>query len=462
MVRIAVVGGGIAGLAAALRLRDLLPETTITVYEQSNVLGGKLATRPLRGVDGTTAPVETGAEMFLTGDPAGGQSAAVALAGRLGLAGDLAHPEGAPAAVVVDGVLRPLPTGTLLGVPPDLSILAGVAEPTAGLDRDEGRPLLAPGEDVAVGELVRRRLGDQVVDRLVDPLLGGVYAGRADQLSLAATIPALARTAREESTLVGAVRAALRASARPAGPVFATVQGGLSTLVATLTAELRSGRYPVEFRFGLPVRELHRDGGGWRIGQGRASAVQWQRVDAVVLALPAHRAARLLGKDLHVDYASVGLVTLALPTVELPALSGFLVPATEGRTVKAATFFTRKWAHQRRPDGTVLVRASVGRFGEEDVLRATDEELVTRVRADLCALLGPLPGPVATRVTRWGGALPQYAPGHVDRVAAARADLRAAAPTVALAGAGYDGVGIPACIRSGTAAAEEIAAVLRE
>jgi oxygen-dependent protoporphyrinogen oxidase len=132
------------------------------------------------------------------------------------------------------------------------------------------------------------------------------------------------------------------------------------------------------------------------------------------------------------------------------------VPATEGTAVKAATFFTTKWAHLRRPDGVALVRASVGRFGEEPVLQVDDGALAATVHRELSTLIGvPLPAPLDTRVQRWGGALPQYAPGHLDRVAAARAALP---PTLALAGAGYDGVGIPICVRSGERAADDVLA----
>lgn len=489
--RVAVVGGGIAGLAAALRLRDRLPHAAVTVYEQAHRLGGKLRTGALAGVDGTTGPVETGADAFLCRDPAGGESAAVRLARRVGLGEALVHPSTGEAAIAVGGQLLPMPARTLLGVPTDLSTLDGVARADAELDRDGGRPLLAEGEDVAVGALVRRRLGDEVADRLVDPLLGGVYAGRADQLSLAATVPALAAACRTEPTLLGAARLARRRP--PDGPVFATVEGGLSRLVDAVARELRAGPVPVELRCGWAVRALQPAGEAsrlrWRLvfaGPGPAwGAPTGDEVDGAVLALPAHRAARLLrgidpaatsgiestatrGIDPAVvaglealEYASIGLVTLALPATPLPDLSGFLVPATEGYAIKATTFFTRKWGHLRRPDGTVLVRASLGRHGEERVLQAPDGQLVELVRRELAALVGhPLPAPVATAVTRWGGALPQYPPGHLDRVALARQALRAVG-ALALAGAGYDGVGIPACIKSGQAAADEVAAALQ-
>jgi oxygen-dependent protoporphyrinogen oxidase len=188
-------------------------------------------------------------------------------------------------------------------------------------------------------------------------------------------------------------------------------------------------------------------------------------VDAVVLAVPARPAARLLA-DVDttaaeriggLDYASIALVTLALAAPRLPELSGFLVPAVDGTLIKAVTFFTTKWAHLRRADGVALVRASIGRFGDERRLQRADDELAAIVHRELSALVGgELPVPIATTVQRWGGALPQYRPGHLDRVAAARAALRAAHPTLALAGAGYDGVGIPVCVRSGETAAEEI------
>jgi oxygen-dependent protoporphyrinogen oxidase len=465
VVDIAVVGGGIAGLAAALRLRDRLgPAARITVVEQSERLGGKLRTEAFAG-----GVLEAGAETFLMRDPDGAPSAAVRLAERVGLAGAIRHPATAQAALAFDGRLRPIPAGTLMGVPADPSTVDGIATVAAGRDGDTGRPLLGPGEDIAVGELVRRRLGDEVADRLVDPLLGGVYAGRADDLSLATAIPTLARTARSQSTLAAAVRAALPArSAAPGGPVFGTIEGGLSRLVSAVA--VASG---ARVLLGLPVREVAADGSRWRLVLGPTptaaqlvGAAPGRRptllhADAAVLAVPARPAARLLrgvSADAatlvgELDYASVALVRLAVHGAELPELSGFLVPAVEGYAVKALTIFSTKWEHLRRPDGLALLRASIGRYGDTAVLRRTDAELVALACRELGELLGaPLPAPLAADVVRWGGGLPQYRPGHLDRVAAARAALGELS-TVTLAGAGYDGVGIPACVRSGEAAA---------
>ena len=391
--------------------------------------------------------------MFLVRER-GAESAAWRLARRLGL--DTVHPAPVPAAVAVDGALRTIPGGTLLGVPADPSSVDGLAR-VADRDHDAGRPLLRPGEDVGVGALVRARMGDEVVDRLVDPLLGGVYAGRADALSLAATMPAVHEAAGRRPTLRAAVADALAAAPRPAGePVFAAVRAGLTGLVDALAAAAG-----VDVGTGRPARGLTLKGGAWRVLVDPSEDAL--EADAVVLAVPATPAARLLRDAAAeaaaeiggLEYASVALVTLALPPgTRLPELSGFLVPVTEGYAIKAATFVATKWPHRRRADDPVPVRVSLGRHGEERVLQHSDEELVALAHRELGAVLGgDLPAPVATAVHRWGGALPQYAVGHVARVARARAGLP---PTLGLAGAAYDGVGIAACVRSGETAAEAV------
>jgi protoporphyrinogen/coproporphyrinogen III oxidase len=467
---VVVIGGGIAGLASALRLA---PHVRVTLLENADRLGGKIST----AADG----VETGAENFLLRDPAGGPSTMLRLVAELGLAGDLVHPEPARAALYVDRELRPLPAGTLLGIPGPDAVLDGLAT-VSGADVDLGRPVLAPGADAAVGELVRARLGDQVVDRLIDPLLGGVYAGRADELSVAATIPMLHRQLGSEHTLRAAVAAAMAASrahrvvAEPAGAIepaapvdgvpalppqaiFGTVRGGLSRLIEA--ARDRLERLGGTVLTGLPARQVRRSGEGFEI----AYAGGWLAADGVVVAVPAGKAARLVaevdeqaaGEIGVLDYASVGLVTLVLPAgAELPDLSGFLVPEEAGLRIKAATFFSRKWAHLRRPDGAAVLRGSLGRAGAPEVLQRPDAELIDITLRDIATVLGrPLPTPVLARVRRWGGGLPQYGPGHVDRVARARRLLsQATGGPVALAGAGFDGVGLPACVRSGQQAAD--------
>ncbi|GAA4898437.1 oxygen-dependent protoporphyrinogen oxidase [Stackebrandtia albiflava] len=447
-----VVGGGITGLAAALRLRDRYGDAVkVTVVEQARRLGGKILTGEIAGL-----PVETGAETFLVRRPE-----VVALAQRVGLADLIRHPAPVRAGLYVAGELVDMPARTVMGVPADAESVAGVvpADDVASI-RDEAtseEPLLGEDEDVSVGELARRRLGDRLTDRLVDPLLGGVYAGRADDLSLATTVPGLAAAARRHTSLTRAAAATLAATPAASGPVFGTVEGGLSRLVRAVADA--SG---ADIRLGAPVRVLTRTPEGWRAEIGATRDPSHLDADAVILAVPASPAARLLA-PLHtgvaatvgeLDYASLALVTLVLPAVDLPDRSGFLVPASEGMTIKAGTFFGRKWPHLAAEKITV-VRMSIGRYGDTAPLRRDDNALIDTAHAELSAVLRrSLPLPVEAVVQRWGGALPQYRPGHLDRVGSARASL--AGHPIELAGAGFDGVGIPACVASGQDAADRL------
>ncbi|MEO7446622.1 MAG: protoporphyrinogen oxidase, partial [Humibacillus sp.] len=287
------------------------------------------------------------------------------------------------------------------------------------------------------------------------------------RISVEMAVPALAAAALEGRSLLTVAREAqLAARSAPSSvlPVFATLVGGLGGLPAALFAALEAAG--VRVRTSTVVRELRTDGDGWVVSTGPTTDVVEERHDAVVLATPARPTSRLLA-DLapssaallsSVDYASVAIVTLALPgrPEVLDGSSGFLVPPVEGLTIKAATFSTSKWpwlsdAHPERS----WLRASIGRQGEESSLQHDDETLVATAVADLRTVLGELPDPVDAHVRRWGGGLPQYAVGHRGLVNAARRELP---PTLALAGAAYDGVGIPACIASGRAAARTLRA----
>ncbi len=466
---VVVVGGGIAGLAAAARLRRDGPAgLRITLVDGARRLGGKLATSEVAGV-----PVDEGAEAFLVRRPE-----AVAFARARGLGDELVHPAARGAGVWSRGRLRPLPKRTMLGVPGDLRELAasGVLS-TPGLLRvgaEAAVPQFRLDGDASVGHYLATRLGRELVDRLVDPLLGGVYAGRADRLSLDATAPGLAVAARRGRSLVRAVGSALPQPSD--APVFATVPGGLDRLVGA--AARRSG---AEIVLGEPVRELRRASGeppggavggdarsgDWRLTIGSTRDARTLDADAVVLAVPAAPASRLLSgvapaasaELASIGYASVAIVTLALPRTgfpggDPPAGSGWLVPAVERRTVKAVTVASAKWAHLgAAARDLVLVRASIGRYGEPEDLQRDDDDLVAAAVADLARMSGLAGRPVDARVSRWGGALPQYAVGHLDRVARIRASIDAQ-PGLAVCGAAYDGVGIPACIGTGEQAAE--------
>ena len=435
--RTVVVGGGIAGLTAACDLAEAGRD--VIVLEGSSRIGGKLLTGEVGGV-----AVDLGAESMLARRPEGVEVARV-----LGL--DLVHPATTASSVWTRGALRPLPR-SVMGVPADVEQVArsGVLS-DAGVERlrhDRPGTPLADGEDVSVGELVASRLGDEVVDRLVEPLLGGVYAGHARLLSARATVPQLV----EWSGGTSLVEAAADAVAASSGPVFAGISGGLGRFPGALDAVLD------DVRVSSTVRDVRRTPTGFALVVGPTVAPQEVLADEVVLATPAAPTARLLA-DLApvaaaelaaVESASMAIVTLAFRAEDLPELpgSGFLVPPVDGRTIKAATFSFNKWDWVRETgDGLLLLRTSVGRHREEAVLQVPDEELVAASLADLAEIAGITSRPVDTHVQRWGGALPQYAVGHLDRVARIRGDV-ARVPGLAVCGAAYDGVGIPAVIAS--------------
>lgn len=454
--RVVVVGGGIAGLTAAYALLlDLPSDAEVVLLEGAARAGGKLRTSLVAGV-----ALDAGAEAFLVRDPA-----AVALARELGLDSELVHPVTSSAGIWIDGTAVPIPRGTVMGVPSDVEGFANLLTPQ-GLQRARSgscgayAPLL---DDVSIGELVAAQLGPEVVARAVDPLLGGVYAGRAELLSLHATVPVLAAALRTDGSLVAAAAHSVPAPATgPPAPVFGTLRGGLGTLIDALVDRL-GDRVVVD----TTVRELHRTATGFRLTSGSVAAPRTHRADAVVLAAPAAPAARLL-RDVAptaaaalsaVDYASTALVTLAYPPgTVLPAGSGLLIPADQGAadprfTVKALTYSAQKWAHLA--GGPVLVRASVGRYGDVAVLQRDDGELTALVAAEVSRLTGVTAALIDSRVSRWGGALPQYAVGHPQRMRQAL-DAVSQVPGLAVAGAAYGGLGIPACVRSGRAAAARV------
>jgi oxygen-dependent protoporphyrinogen oxidase len=462
-MHVAVVGGGISGLAGAYRLRKLLgPDARITVVELDGRLGGKLRTVELAG-----SRYDVGAEAFLSRRPQ-----ATALLTEIGLADQLTHPTGARAGILAGGSLRPIPPKTFLGVPASAEAVAGVLSADA-VARVAAEAQLPPvdlaGTDVSVGALLRERLGPEVPFRLVDPLLGGVYAGHADSLGMRATMPELAKALDAGATsLLGAAATLLPGPPEPGrkpAPVFGTLRGGLSTFTDRL-AEAAD----IQVRAGLPVRALRRTATGWQLEVGSAPAPEFLDADAVLLAVPAPAARKLL-TDLaptaatalgDVEVASVGVVAMALPAdAAVPDSSGILLASREHHrdgtsfTAKAFTFSSRKWAHLGGGEH-LLVRGSVGYAGETSTLQRDDVDLLAAVRADLAELTGVTATPIEARVQRWGGGMPQYGVGHldlVDTVERAVSEL----PRIAVAGAYLRGIGLPGCIASADAAATTLA-----
>lgn len=454
--RVAVVGGGISGLVAARRLAAAGAE--VVVLEGSPRLGGKL-----RGGEVGDVRVDLGAESVLARRPE-----AVTLLHDLGLTEQVVHPTPARSRALVDGRPRPIPA-SVLGVPTDPAALTDYLSPSGAerARREADLPAPALTGDVGIGRYVAERFGDEVTDRLLEPLLGGVYAGHSRDLSFEAVSPALFARVRGGGDLTGHAREQSRAAPPDAGPVFAGLRGGVAGVVDVLAAALAD--LGVEVRTTTTVRELERDRDGYRLRIGPVPAPEDLRADAVLVATPAGATARLLADTVPVaadllggiTYASMAVVSMLVRGVEL-AGSGLLVPPGELPTVKALTHSDVKWQWLAdevtgQHGGDVhAVRASVGRAGEEQLLHLSDEALVRRTVAELSGL--PTWSGVelvASRVQRWGGGLPQYAVGHRERIARARAAV-AGLPGLALCGAAYDGVGIAACV----AGAEQAAATI--
>jgi protoporphyrinogen/coproporphyrinogen III oxidase len=452
---IVVVGAGLTGLATAWRLRDV---DDVVVLEAGERVGGQIDTVDLAG-----APLDVGADAFLVRQPESER-----LARELGFGDDdLVAPATGQVHLWTRGRLRPLPGGTVLGVPTDLGALArsGVLTP-GGLARASVEPVVprrAVVGDRSVADLVGERFGREVVDTLVEPLLGGVYAGRTDRLSAAAALPPVWAAAQHHRSLLTGLREHRRRTASVTGPVFRTVRGGLSRLTDRLTDHLGD-----RVRTGVPVRRLGRVGAGWMV----ATAEGTLTADDVVLAVPARAAASLLVEALPdvarelaaIRTASVATVALAYERgdgADLPEGSGVLVPPGEGRLTKAITFASRKWPHHADRD-VLLLRASVGRVPEtgrtsDPNLDLDDDTLAERVDAEVRWATG-LPRPaVARTVRRWPEALPQYDVGHLARVDRIRHGVRVGAPGLHLAGAALDGVGLAARARD----AERLAHQLR-
>jgi oxygen-dependent protoporphyrinogen oxidase len=497
-----VVGGGIAGLAAAWELVSGaaatdrvdpatvdVPTVDVHVLEAGDRVGGVLRSTGFAG-----RQVDLGADAFLARRPE-----ATALCTELGLRDRLVPVGASGASIWARGRLRTMPDGLLVGVPTHWLPLArsGILTPRESLRaaRDLLVPALGTGMDFgdrAVGPIVADRLGLAVVERLVDPLVGGIHAGGVDDLSAAATFPQLLAAAHQGGSLMrrlGQARSAAVVAVGGTGggtgggqsPVFWSLPDGTASLATELSEALVARGVTIHTGAAVEALEHHRaptvahgrdpatgpGRDGWRIALGGAGA---QEVDGVVLAVPAGEAATLLAPhapraaDLlgTIEYASVAVITVSVDRASVGHPlegTGFLIPRTtrfDGRPalVTGCTFLSRKWPHLARGDDELL-RMSVGRFGDERHRSLDDDELTAAAFGELARVLDIWGGPTAVQVTRWDRAFPQYRVGHLMRIARLERDI-AAVGGLAIAGAALRGVGIPACIGSGRAAAAQV------
>jgi oxygen-dependent protoporphyrinogen oxidase len=443
--RIVVIGGGIAGLTAAERLVTTAA-ADVELREGSGRLGGKLRTSPFAG----RAAVDESADAFLARVPH-----ATALAQRVGLGPSLTAPVAGRAAIW-HGDLRRLPDGLLLGVPSDVVALArSRLLSIGGLLRGAAEPLLPRTADTgdSVGALVRARFGDEVHERLVDALVGSIYAADTDRFSLA-MVPQLAALAGSGRSLLLAAWRARRGGSAPSAPVFLTPSAGMESLAQATASAARAGGAAVVQS--APVSTIERDGERWRVDGDPA--------DAVVLATPARDTARLVAAAVPslaeplaaAESADVAIVTLALPSLPeaVAGLSGYLVPKPDQRLVTAVSFGSQKWRHWR--GGDEVVRVSLGRDGLP-IDGLDDTALTTAAVGELARHLGTDAVPSAVRVSRWPQAFPQYRPGHRRWLAAVAA---ATPPGLFLTGAAYRGIGVASCIADAERIAAEVASYL--
>lgn len=471
MRRVVIIGGGISGLAAAHRLKELNPSLALTLIEASGRVGGTLLTDEREGF-----LLERGPDSFITEKPE-----AVALAKRLGIESHLieTNRNHRRSFIVRKGRLRPVPEGFQLLAPSriwpfitsDIFSLSGKARMAADLflPRKSANGIA----DESLGSFVRRRLGREALERMAQPMVGGIYTADPETLSLRATLPRFLDMERDHGSVVLAMlrKARIQKKADQSGTkstsgtsgarynLFLSFDRGMEVLVRALEKALAQ----INIKLNTQVQSIVRNSASWTI---QLSSGQTLEADAICLAVPAYIAAQLLSgvspslaaQLKQIKYASTATINFAYPRDAIQhALDGFgfVVPYVEKRSLIACSFSSVKFAG-RAPDGHVLLRAFAGGALQPEIFALEESEMLARVESDLRELLKIKSQPLFTEVSKWRNSMPQYEVGHLDRVAAIENSVREL-PALTLAGNAYRGTGIPDCIRSGETAAEHIA-----
>ncbi|WP_020616949.1 protoporphyrinogen oxidase [Paenibacillus daejeonensis] len=479
--RIVIIGGGISGLSSAfyvLRQAEAQGrQVEVSLVEAQERLGGLIHT--LRKDDYV---IEQGPDSFLAR-----KLAAIELTKELGLEDELTNQNAKQSFIIHEGRQHPMPKGLVLGIPTDIEAFMeselvsedGKRRALQDLELPARPPEGSGGDDESIGGFLERRLGTEVMERIAEPLLAGIYAAELRQLSLQATFPQFRQVELNHGSLIRGMQASRQAAPatedkKPSPAVqtsvFLSYKRGLSTLVEGLEAELqgidlRLGAAAVSIADRSPSVDHEVPRYAVQLADGRCV-----EADAVILTLPAYHSANLLEPLVptpelrEMRYVSVANIVLAFDAAEFGREldgSGFVVPRGEGYTITACTWTSAKWSHTA-PEGKVLIRCYVGHAGEETIVEATDAEITSRVRADLQTLMGIEAEPDFVEITRLRRSMPQYPVGHVNRIAALRERLADRLPGVWVTGMAFDGVGIPDCIRQGKEAAAEVLAVLNE
>jgi protoporphyrinogen/coproporphyrinogen III oxidase len=459
MIRIAIIGGGISGLSAAFALEDhrCAGALTYTLYESSSTLGGVLRTEHIDG-----CIVEAGPDSFISEKPW-----AADLCRTIGLGDQLIGSNDADRItyILVRGRLIPMPDGLMFMVP--TKILPTGFSPLFSwitklrMAQELFHPPRAAESDESVASLVERHYGAEMVDRLADPLLSGVYGGEAASLSVRAVLPRFAQMERTHGSLGRAMLAARKKMPRPANkpavPLFTSLKNGMQQLVETIIPKLN----PASLLTNSPVQSIEPRTGGWSVSAGLNS----NHFNAVILALPALATAKLLSAcspELSAELAAIAYsssITVGLAydrevRQSLPPGFGFLVPRSEGKRLLAATFVHNKFPH-RAPEDRALLRCFFAGSNAENIWQLSNDEIVAIVRNELQQIVGLRAAPLFARVYKWKSAMAQYGVGHLERLDRIER-LRQQLPGLALAGNAYRGIGVPDCIRSGQEAARQV------
>jgi protoporphyrinogen/coproporphyrinogen III oxidase len=461
MTRIAIIGGGISGLSAAFAIEEHRRTTGADIeyvlYESSSRLGGVLRTELADG-----CVVEAGPDSFVTEKPwAADLCRAVGLGDQLIGSNDAIR----KTYILVRGRLVEMPDGLMFLVPTKI-LPTGLSalfswKTKLRMTEELFHPPRAADHDESVAAFVERHYGPEMVDRLADPLLSGIYGGEAAGLSVRAVLPRFAEMERTHGSLGRAMLAARKKMSsgphKAAPPLFTSLKNGMQHLAETVVSQLR----PTSLLINAPVEAIQSEAGGWVVSAG----MQSDHFDGIVIALPARPAAdvlRMASSELSaelraVQYSSSITVGLAYDRdvrEALPPGFGFLVPRSEGRRLLAATFVHNKFPH-RAPDDRALLRCFFGGRNAENVWAASDDQIVGIVRSELQVILGLCAEPLFARVYKWKSAMAQYGVGHLERLERIER-LRQKLPGVALAGNAYRGIGVPDCVRSGQEAAREL------
>lgn len=453
--KIVIVGGGITGLAAAYRAQEKINneqlDASITIIEANHRLGGKIQTVVQDGF-----VIERGPDSFLERKKSMGR-----LITDVGLDHKLVPNATGQAFILVNDKLHPMPGGAIMGIPTQIKpfLITDLISLTGKL-RAAGDFVLPKSDhqqDQSLGTFFRRRLGNEVVENLIEPLLSGIYAGDIDQISLQSTFPQYGKLEQDHRSLIAGMKKTSPAAKRKPGDkkqsMFLTLSTGLESLVEKLESLLTD----CEILKGTRVESIRR-GEKYTLSLNSGTEIE---ADSVIFTVPHYTAGAVFGESgllsqiEEIPATSVATVAMAFDKGEVEDIldgTGFVVSRNSDYTITACTWTHRKWPHTI-PDGKVLLRCYVGRAGDETVVDLSDDQIEKIVIDDLNKIIKVKSKPDFTIVTRWKKAMPQYTVGHRERMADVRAKLEQSYPGVYLAGASYDGIGLPDCIDQGEAAA---------